>query len=158
MPPATNPDCLLAQYEFGLAEESLKTIEAIPEGHRSQEFNRLLIPRCRPIVEAIGHRMVYEVAIAAGVDPDLIALYEVGIVKDNLSWFVESGMLTRASVLEMENKALDAIQPRLNDLLDQLSIAPYCTAPIISESMWETFVGDLEEYKGNAEYPLFDII
>lgn len=158
MPPPTKPDCLLARYELGLIEECVKLIETIPDGHHSQEFNRLLIPRCRPIVEAVGHRMAYETALASGVDPDLLALYEMGIVKDNLSWFVESGGLTRASVFEKENKALDAILPRLNDLLDQLDIAPYSTAPIISQSMWETFVGDLEAYRGNAEYPLFDVV
>lgn len=102
--------------------------------------------------------MVYEVALAAGVDADLLALYEVGIVKDNLSWFVESGGLTRASVLEMENKALDAVLPRLSDLLDRLHIAPYCTAPIVSEAMWESFVGDLQAYRGDAEYPLFNVV
>ena len=36
MPPATKPECLLAKYEAGLAEEALTIIDSIPAGHRSQ--------------------------------------------------------------------------------------------------------------------------
>ena len=158
MPPAANPDCLLAKYEVGLAEEAFTILQSIPEGHRSEEFNRLLIPLCRPIVESIGHRMVYETALAASVDPDLIALYEVGALKENLSWYTERGLLTRAQVREMENRALDAIQPRLSQMLDQLSIAPYIKVTILEESTWTDFMGGLEVSKGNAEYPLFNHI
>lgn len=159
MPPATKPDCLLARYEVGLAEEALTIIESIPEGHRSQEFNRLLIPLCRPIVEAIGNRMVYETALAAGVvDPNLLALYEVGAIKENLSWYIEHGLLTRAKVREMENDALDAIGPRLSEMLDCLSIAPYVKVPILEDSSWTDFARGLEDFKGNAEYALFSAI
>ena len=158
MPPATKPDCLLAKYEVGLAEEALTIIESIPERDRSQEFNRQFTPLCRPIVEGIGNRMVYETALAAGVDPDLIALYEVGVVKENLSWYTERGLLTRAKVREMEHNALDAIQPRLSEMLDQLSIAPYIKVPILEGSMWASFIEGLEEFKGDAEYPLFNVI
>ena len=156
MPPATKPDCLLAKYEAGLAEEALTIIESIPEGHRSQEFNRLLIPHCRPIVEAIGNRMAYETALAARVEPDLIALYEVGAVKQNLSWYTERGLLTRAQVREMENTALDALQPRLSEMLDLLSVAPYVKVPILEGSMWAEFERGLQGFKGNAVYPLFN--
>ena len=155
MPRETNPDCFLAKYESGLAEEAHTTIMSIPEGHRSQEFNRLLIPRCRPVVEGIGNQMAYEIALAAGVDTDLLALYEVGAIKENLSWYVENGLLTRAKLREMENQALDAIEPRLDDLLDRLNIAPYITAPIVEGWMWEKFAGSLETFEGRAEYPLF---
>jgi acyl-CoA oxidase len=117
----------------------------------------MIIPRCRPVIEAIGHRMVYEAALAASIDPDLITLYETGIVKNNLSWFVESGKLTRASILEKENKTLDAILPRLDDLLDNLNIAHYCTAPIVSGSEWDKFAANLKEYRGDSSYDLFGI-
>jgi acyl-CoA oxidase len=155
MPEATNPDCLLGQYEAGLAEEALTTIESIPEGHRSDEFNRQLIPRCRPIVEAIGHRMVYEAAVAAGVDADLVSLFEIGCIKENLSWYIENGRLDRAKVRDIENAALDSIDPQIDSLLDKLEFAPYVTAPIISDELWEKFAPELETYKGNAEYDLF---
>ena len=99
--------------------------------------------------------MLYETALAAGVDPDLIALYEVGAVKDNLSWYTEHRLLTRARVRDMESRALDAIQPRLSQILDRLSIAPYIQVPILEESTWTDFIDGLEEFKGNAEYPCF---
>ena len=156
MPLAADPDCLLAKYEVGLAEEAFTTLQSIPEGHRSEEFNRLLIPLCVPIVQSIGHRMMYETALAAGVDPDLLALFEVGAVKENLSWYVEHGLLTRAQVREMESNALDAIQPRLGQMLDQLSIAPYIKVPILEDSSWTDFIGGLEVFEGNAEYGIFN--
>ena len=156
MPRETRPDCLLAKYEAGLADEAMAILQSIPEGHRSQQFNRLLIPRCRPIVEGIGNRMVYEIALAAGVDPNLVALYEVGAIRKNLSWYVEAGLLTRGKVDEMEIEAIDALEPRLDNMLDQLEIAPYITAPIVKESTWNAFVSGLDVCRGNGEYPLFE--
>ena len=102
--------------------------------------------------------MVYETALAASVKPNLIALYEVGAVKENLGWYTEHGLLTRAKVREMENDALDAIGPRLNEMLDCLSIAPYVKVPILEESNWTNFAGELKDFKGNVEYPLFNVI
>ena len=156
MPRETRPDCLLAKYEAGLADDAMAILDSIPEGHRSQQFNRLLIPRCRPIVEAIGNRIAYEVALAAGVDPNLVALYEVGAVRKNLSWYVEAGLLTRGKVDEMEVEAIDALEPRLDNMLDQLEIAPYITAPIVEESTWDAFISGLDVCRGNGESPLFD--
>ena len=101
---------------------------------------------------------MYEAALAAGVDPDLLALYEVGAVKENLSWYIESGHLTRAQVREMESHALDAIQPRLGQMLDQLSIAPYIKVPILEDSTWTDFIEGLDDHKGNAEYSVFNHI
>ena len=158
MPEQTKTDCLLAKYEAGLAEDAMATIESIPKGHRNQEFARLLIPRCPPIVQGIGNRMVYEIAVDAGVDQDLIDLYEVGVVKENLSWYVEAGLLTRTKVREMENRALDHVQVRVEELIDKLDIVPYISAPIIKESTWESFMEGLPTFKGEAEYPLFDIV
>ena len=158
MPEPTKIDCLLAKYEMGLAEEAMATIQSIPEGHRSQEFSRLLIPRCPPIVQGIGNRMVYETALVAGVENELIDLFEVGVIKQNLSWYIEAGLLTRSRVREMENRALDAVQSRAEELIDKLDIAPYVTAPIAKESTWESFMQDLPTFTGEAEFPLYGAI
>lgn len=154
MPKATMPDCLLAKYEAGLADDAWETVSSIPDDERWREFNRLLIPRCRPIVQGIGHRMVYETAVSAGIDADLLALYELGAIKENLDWYIEKGLLTRAKFRDMENKALDSLEPRLGDLLDQLNMDEYVTAPIVEQSMFDEFVQSLPKFTGNAEFPL----
>lgn len=150
MPQATNPDCLLAKYEAGVAEEAYETTISIPADHHSEEFNRLLIPRCRPIVQCIGHRMMYESAQAAGVDADLLALYEIGAVKANLDWYIENGLYTRKSFAAAENKAIDKLEPRLGELLDQMCMEPYVTAPIVEEASFQRFVDSLPSYAGDA--------
>ncbi|MCJ1306634.1 hypothetical protein MMC25_000277 [Agyrium rufum] len=155
MPEPKMPDCLLAKYEAGLAEDAWETVTSIPDGHRSKEFNRLLIPRCRPIVQGIGHCMMYETAVSAGMDADLLALYEIGAVRENLDWYVEKGLLTRAKFREMENRAIDVLEPRLEELLDGLNVGPYISAPIVEQSMFDEFVEGLPTYKGDAEFPLF---
>ncbi|KAI0485179.1 hypothetical protein GGR56DRAFT_669667 [Xylariaceae sp. FL0804] len=158
MPEATMPSCLLAQYEAGLAGEAFETLASIPDGHRSREFNRQLIPRCRPIVLGTGHRMVYEAAADAGrdvVDPDLLALYEVGALRDNLDWYVEKGLLTRARLRDMENAAVDRLEPRIPELLDRLGVDPYVTAPIVDDDMFDDFVKSLPKFTGSADFPLF---
>ncbi|KAL6897687.1 hypothetical protein GGI43DRAFT_424034 [Trichoderma evansii] len=153
MPKATMPDCLLAQYEAGLADEAWEIVSSIPDDERRREFNRLLVPRCRPIVQGIGHRMVYEAAVSAGVDADLLALYEIGAIKENLDWYVEKGLLTRAKFRDMENKALDTLEPRVGELLDQLNVEAYVTAPIVEQSMFDEFVKGLPKFTGTAEFP-----
>ncbi|OKP12452.1 hypothetical protein PENSUB_1912 [Penicillium subrubescens] len=155
-PESTNPNSLLAQHEAGLATECMKVVESQPLEKIKHDFNRNLNPHCKPIVEAIGHRMAYDAAIAAGVNQDLVALYEVGVVKEDLSWYVEFAGLKRGRVLEMEHQALDAVLPRLNELLDELDIGAYCTAPIVSQTEWGKFMCELKGDTGNAKYELFN--
>ncbi|TIA07785.1 hypothetical protein D6C80_09591 [Aureobasidium pullulans] len=150
MPEATRTDCLLAKYEAGLAEDAMNTINSIPEGHRSTEFNRQLIPHCRPIVEGIGDRMVYETALARKVDKDLLTLWEVGAIKENLSWYVEKGLLTREKFWEIENQALSAVEPRTEELIGQLDMEAYVTAPIVEQSLFDDFVAGLPTFTGDT--------
>ncbi|KAF9056772.1 hypothetical protein BDP27DRAFT_1373213 [Rhodocollybia butyracea] len=44
---------------------------------------------CKPLVDAIGHRMAYDAAVEANLSPDIIALYEIGAIKNDASWFVK---------------------------------------------------------------------
>ncbi|KAG5772885.1 hypothetical protein H9Q72_001064 [Fusarium xylarioides] len=141
-----------ADYEAGLAQEAWDIVSSIPAKHHSQEFNRIFIPQCKPLVLGIGHRMVYETALAAGVDSDLLALYEAGAVKENLDWYTEKGLLTRQRFRDMENRALDSIEPRLDELLDELKMEPYVTAPITQQGLFNDFVQGLPTFTGAAEY------
>ena len=111
-----------------------------------------MLPRCRPLVEAIGHRMVYDAALDAGVDRDLLSLYEAGVVQLDPSWYVEHGLLSRMEIVSMEAQAADAVLPRLGDFLDRLEPEVYCTAPLISASRWREFLDQLTVYRGESDY------
>jgi hypothetical protein len=80
------------------AEERSWFLQRIPSfdgsDHRSESFIRPILPLCLPLVQAIGHRMAYEAAVAARLDPGPISLFEIGVVKNDASWHVENHLLT----------------------------------------------------------------
>jgi acyl-CoA oxidase len=101
--------------------------------------------------------MAYEAAVHMGVDPDLLALFEAGVIKTDSSWYVENLGLSRADQFEMESKAADALVPRVGELLNGLgTVEPYITAPILSAERWETFVAGCETIEGDASCDIID--
>ncbi|PYI11763.1 acyl-CoA dehydrogenase NM domain-like protein [Aspergillus sclerotiicarbonarius CBS 121057] len=152
VPAARHPCSLLARHEAGLLAENRDLLRTMPHGHRSEKYNNLILPRCRPLVEAIGHRMAYDAALDAGVDRDLLSLYEAGVVQLDASWYVEHGLLSRMEIVSMEEQAADAILPRLEGVLDRLEPQVHCTAPLGSASRWGEFLDQLTVYKGESGY------
>ena len=150
MPAPVDPGSLLARHEAGLLEEARQIMADLGTGHRSDEFNRLVLPLCQPIVEAIGHRMAYEAAVKEKVDPDILALFTIGVIKHDSSWYVEHLKLGRREQQEMEDNALTALLPRLEELLEATGAKPYCVAPIVSDDAWNEFVGSLPHFEGEA--------
>ena len=61
--------------EQGVFGESRALAEKF--GHRSQIFADHILPRSKELVEAIGHRMAYEAAVAEDVPQPLIDLYRI---------------------------------------------------------------------------------
>jgi len=109
------------------------------------------------MILAIDHRMAYEAAVDMGVDPDLLALYEAGVVKTDPSWYVEHLGLGRSDQSEMECKAANALMPRLDELLGRLdTMGPYTTAPIVSANRWEAFVAERKAITGHAFFDIND--
>jgi hypothetical protein len=150
MPASEFPDCLLARHEAGLFEECQKVIAGLGSGHRSEGFNRLVLPLCQPLVEAIGHRMAYEAAVKAKVDPELLALYEAAVVKLDSSWYAEHAGFGRRAQAEAEDRAATAALPNLGKYIADTKVEPYCQAPIVSDLAWSTFVAGLPHFDGNA--------
>lgn len=73
MPAPNDPDCLLARHDTGLVEEARSCLNEAGGEHRSEYFNRFVLPLCLPlVVEVIRQRMAYENVVAAGVHPTLI--------------------------------------------------------------------------------------
>lgn len=150
MPPPRDPTGLLARHEAGLFEEARQVVANLGASHRSEGFNRLILPLCQPLIEAIGHRMAYEAATKAKVHPDLLALYLAGVVKYDSSWYVEHMGLGRRAQHEMEDRALTSALPHLELFLEQTGARPYCIAPIASDESWNKFVNSLPHFDGEA--------
>jgi hypothetical protein len=151
MPPAQNPSSLLARHEQGLFTECRTAASQIStssaDQHRSVEFNNAILPRCQSLIEAIGHRMAYEAAVAAGVDTDLLALFEAGCILQDSSWYVQHAGLSRGEQYEHESKALNAVLPRLESLLEGTGAEEYVDAPILSQTAWDAFEASLEVFE-----------
>ncbi|KAF8575833.1 acyl-CoA dehydrogenase NM domain-like protein [Ramaria rubella] len=147
VPPAENPNSLLARHESGLFSEIQLMAAAImaKEGHRSDSFNRTILPLCQPLVESIGFRMAYEAAMKHGVDPILIDVYQSGCISADRAWFSENG-LPRKEQFEMEDAALTAALPHIGTYLQGTNAQKYAKAPIVSETAWTEFVYNLACY------------
>ena len=146
--PATDPSCLLARHEVGLFTQLCALISSLPGDHRSDHFNSHILPHSRGLVEAIGHRMAFEAAVSASVDPELLALFEINCVMNDMSWYVENMGMTRAKLFEKEARATSALLPRLKQLVESLGAKQYVTAPIVSQEQWEMFVHTLPAFRG----------
>lgn len=154
IPAAADPECPLAKHESGLIQEARQDLANFTGGHRSREYNNFLLPRCRTIVEAIGHRMGYEAGREAGLPGDILALYEASVMELDMSWYIENGHITRAHRSEMESAALDSLLSRLDTLLEETGAAEYATAPMVSRENWTEFMNALPVYSGDASFDL----
>jgi hypothetical protein len=54
--------------------------------------------------------------------------------------------LWRSEVFGAEDACIEELGTRLGRLLDGLDIGAYCKAPILSEELWERFVGTLDTF------------
>ncbi|KAL4895629.1 hypothetical protein BDV59DRAFT_211270 [Aspergillus ambiguus] len=153
LPKIRNPDSLLAKHEAGFGAELAHLLKTYTS-HRGDDYNRYVLPQCRPMVLAIGQRMAYEAAVDAGVDRDLLALYEAGAVKYDSAWYVEKLGIARAAQFEMECKASDAVLGRLDEHLDSFDIEPFCTAPMLSSDRFDGLIGAIPMFTGSAEYDI----
>src|SRR5712672_1326136 len=143
--PPRYPDSLLAQHEKGLFSELRAALVAAPS-HRSAAYDREILPRSLPLIEAIGHRISYDAARAAQVDGPLLDLFEMASVRRDEAWYVERLGLSRAEMREREAKALERVFPRLEEYLGRMDVAPYAVAPIVSEEKWDRFIGTLRTF------------
>ncbi|KAK9238581.1 acyl-CoA dehydrogenase/oxidase C-terminal, partial [Lipomyces kononenkoae] len=146
MPEPKDSSCMLAKYEDGIYRFCRTILKSLHDGHRSDDYNSQILPHCQVLVEAIGHRMAYESARDSGIDKDLLALYEAGVLVRAPAGYVESACLDIKSQFECEANAMDSILPRLDQLLDETGAGPYCTAPIITDEDWLSFVDGLQGY------------
>ncbi|CAG7941642.1 unnamed protein product [Penicillium salamii] len=151
LPPPRSPTSFVAQHETALFSEAKSLLQHSAQGnHRSESFNRNILPLCLPLVEAIGYRMAFEAAQEANVNPKLVQLYQAGVIKEDPAWYAEQGGLCRDVQREMESHAVDDLLPHLQNIMQESGMQDYCNAPMASKFLWDGFVGRLETFKGNA--------
>ena len=147
VPEPVDGDSWLAKHERGLFEEAQSLAVSFRDGHRGEQFNRTILPRCQPLVEAIGHRMAYEAASTQGVNPLLRDVYLAAVIQEDSAWYAEHG-LSRIEQATMEENAITAALPHLAEFLTATDAEYFCSSPIVSEDAWSRFVDSLKTHQG----------
>lgn len=144
LPLSTHPDSPLALHEISLFDEATETVSSSFDF--TQGFMQYVQPRCQLMVESMGHRMAYDAAVDQGISQSLVDLYLINAIKTDAAWYVERSILTRQAIMRMEDTALLAALPRLDELLAAMEVEPYVLSPIISDECWEKFSKTLPVY------------
>lgn len=153
MPPPLDSNSLLARHEAWLLQDLRGVLQSISD-HRSIEVNRLILPHCQPVMEAIGHRAAYDAAVAQGVRSCLVDLYVANVVKLDSAWYAEHAGLGWRAQQEMLTRAMDEVLPILGELVNEMDMFAYVNAPIVSDESWAAFVESLKVFGGNARVDL----
>ncbi|KAJ7461834.1 acyl-CoA dehydrogenase NM domain-like protein [Mycena galericulata] len=142
--PSADPDSLLAKHEIGIFDSCRERLARM-SSHRSADFSRLILPQATRLVEAVGHRIAYDAAVSLGVEKCLLDLYVVSCIKVDPAWYSEHG-ITQHAQLDMESAAIEAVLPRMWDLIKDMGVDAYSIAPIISQDRWDRLVASLETF------------
>ncbi|KAJ7661700.1 acyl-CoA dehydrogenase NM domain-like protein [Mycena rosella] len=148
LPAPKYPPCLAARHEAGLFRECRDQFSAMGGHHRSEAFNRLLLPRCQALVEAIGQRFFYEAAKDAGVEEAVLGIYEAGIVQSSPAWFAAYAGMNGSAQAAHEDAAITAAMPHLERWLQWSGAHEYALAPIMTQSRWDAFVQTFPSFEG----------
>ncbi|KAH6961685.1 acyl-CoA dehydrogenase/oxidase [Ilyonectria sp. MPI-CAGE-AT-0026] len=153
LPAPQDPTTVLARRERQMMEAArskLKDIGGYGE-HRGHAFNQHILPCCRPITEAIGHRMAYEAARESGAYPKVLRLYEHMCVGTDFRHCSSDGHVLQA----IGDAAVEAYDDVLADMLQSLQNSEadaYTTAPIMSDQSWASFVDKMQSFKHPSDH------
>lgn len=136
---------LLCKHERGLLTALRAKLALFPD-HRSIAAERVLLPNCQPLIEAIGLRLAYDAARERNLDPTVVDMFVASAIADDPAWFLENAKLSRERQIGMEVDAASALLPRLDQLLEQLDVEKYAIAPIVSNQRWDRYVESLETH------------
>ena len=118
--------------------------------HRKRQIEAAILPLCVPLIQAVGHRMAYDAALEASVDPTLIDIYLSSVILSDPAWYSETNVpsvhLSRSEQLEMQLVACTKGVTRLEEWLDKLEVEPYVLAPIVSKERWDAYERTLETF------------
>ncbi|KAF4460983.1 Acyl-coenzyme A oxidase 2 peroxisomal [Fusarium albosuccineum] len=119
--------------------------------HRGPAFDRHILPRCRPLVEAIGHRMAYEAAEHAGVALDVLELYGCMCAGRDLSCLPREKLWNGPSQHPTPSEPYDTVLAQIRaESACGSELDDYVTAPIVSDEAWINFVKSLRTFNHPA--------
>ncbi|KAL1630024.1 hypothetical protein SLS54_000884 [Diplodia seriata] len=148
LPPLAFPDAPPARLAAGLLAEARAVYDALPTGSSDDPaFNAKVLPLCQDVAEAIGRSVAYDAARGAGVAADVLRVFEAGCVRAGEAWFVENMGWTRREVAEREERALEELYARFDEVVDGLGVAAYARVPLMTEGAWEAFVARLPRFE-----------
>ncbi|KAJ8487671.1 hypothetical protein ONZ45_g14251 [Pleurotus djamor] len=150
LPPVVNSESTLARHEASIIQE-LRGILSTLSDHRTEEFERLVLPRCQPLLQAVGHRIAYDSACKDNIDEDLINLYVSQCYKQDAGWYAESGGVSVAEQRKLEIDSASRLLPQLDNLLVLLGNDEGITAPMVSDELWDKFVQSLPSHGALSE-------
>ncbi|KIK58932.1 hypothetical protein GYMLUDRAFT_1005358 [Collybiopsis luxurians FD-317 M1] len=144
LPTPYNGDHLVSKHEDAVINEVLELLSAAD--NPVQTFSRHVLPRCLHIVESIGHRMAYEAAVKSDIPDCLIDMYLCHIIELDMAWYVEVGLVSRASLSQWTEENIVKISNNIQLYTQSLEVDRYVTAPIVSDSSWNSFMEKLPVY------------
>ncbi|KAL5584048.1 hypothetical protein FOVSG1_015399 [Fusarium oxysporum f. sp. vasinfectum] len=156
LPQARNRSSRLAQREGDLLADMKSRLERVGgyEEHRGASFDRHILPRCRLLAEAIGHRMAYEAAENAGLSLDVLLLYERICLCEDLDPMPAPGRAAQAYAPSRASESYNAVLAQIrSESASQSDIDDYVTAPITSDESWESFMNGLRAFRNPDEVP-----
>ncbi|KAH9477756.1 Peroxisomal acyl-coenzyme A oxidase 3 [Psilocybe cubensis] len=143
-PKHDDANSLLSRHEISLIKNLQDNLLSTVSSSRDPKIAGRLLPACQPLLEAIGHRMAYEIAVKEGIDKDILELFLASVIKLDQAWYSENAGITRDQQNKMEADAAERLLPRLEDFIEALDTKEYITAPIVSDESWNQFVDSLE--------------
>ncbi|KJA24756.1 hypothetical protein HYPSUDRAFT_1074286 [Hypholoma sublateritium FD-334 SS-4] len=144
---------ILAQRVTSMFQEIRDVLSTRFKHHRDPGFQAYVLPLCQPLIEAIGYSMAYDAAVEDGIDAAIVDMFVASVVRDDRAWFSEVGGISRTQQMDLERKAMQALLPRLDDLVSGRGVEVYCTAPIISDEKWKKYVHGLPTFTSKIESP-----
>ncbi|RYP63241.1 hypothetical protein DL771_009366 [Monosporascus sp. 5C6A] len=148
MPEPLYSSTLLAKRERYLWDEAKNKVEAIGgyKNHRSPEFDRHILPLCKPLIEATSQRMAYDAAKSGRVSEQIVDMFERICVEEHVDWYVLQGLIASRTFTHDTAEAFEAIVPVMLQHMEEGEEKDYISAPIVSDKAWEKFVQELPAY------------
>lgn len=141
-------DSMLARREEAMlagAKEDVDTLGGY-KNHRSEAFDRRILPLCRPLIETIGDRLALESARQLGAPAGISGLFEMMSIEANLDWYVARGHVTGPAFRAGAAQAYADALPLMFASLKDSESRGYVTAPILSDDSWAAYLGSLPSF------------
>ncbi|KAF7335672.1 Acyl-CoA oxidase [Mycena venus] len=142
-------ESLLSQHAHRLLEENRKLLVKFG-GHRSAEFNSIILPQSQAVIEAIGHALAYAAALENKIPQPLLDMYECAVMRLDPAWYCEAG-ISRLEQRLREDRAISFMLPDIKLYLSDLNVADLVTAPIVDDESWKRYAASLPTFAGNID-------